>query len=50
MHRLGSHHLLVQGVEPPYFLDYYAYGKLDLDADVVKGIARSYQQAGCALI
>ncbi|NOZ36470.1 MAG: phosphoribosylformylglycinamidine cyclo-ligase, partial [Gammaproteobacteria bacterium] len=44
--------LIVQGAEPLFFLDYYATGKLDVDAaaDVVKGIAEGCCQAGAALV
>jgi len=44
--------LVVQGAEPLLFLDYYATGKLDVDAGkaVVTGIAEGCRQAGCALI
>ena len=44
--------LIVQGAEPLFFLDYFATGKLDLDTatDVIKGIGRGCQLAGCALI
>jgi phosphoribosylformylglycinamidine cyclo-ligase len=43
--------LIVQGAEPLFFLDYYATGKLDIDAatDVVKGISDGCIQSGCAL-
>ena len=44
--------LVVQGAEPLLFLDYYATGKLDVDAAhaVVAGIAEGCRQAGCALV
>jgi phosphoribosylformylglycinamidine cyclo-ligase len=43
--------LLAQGAEPLVFLDYYATGKLDVDAAsrVVAGIAEGCRQAGAAL-
>ncbi len=44
--------VLVQGAEPLFFLDYFATGKLDVDTtvDVVTGIAKGCELAGCALI
>src|SRR6201992_955745 len=44
--------LVVQGAEPLFFLDYYATGKLDVDAAavVIEGIARACRESGCALI
>lgn len=43
--------LIVQGAEPLFFLDYYATGRLNVEAaaDVIKGIAEGCRQAGAAL-
>jgi phosphoribosylformylglycinamidine cyclo-ligase len=44
--------IVVQGAEPLFFLDYYATGKLDVEAAsvTVGGIARACKESGCALI
>lgn len=44
--------LVVQGAEPLFFLDYYASGKLDVEAaaEVVKGIASGCLESKCGLI
>lgn len=44
--------LVCQGAEPLFFLDYFATGKLEVDAaaQVVEGIAEGCRQAGAALI
>lgn len=44
--------IIVSGAEPLFFLDYYATGKLDVDAaeQVIKGIAEGCYQAGAALV
>ncbi|MFK8047862.1 MAG: phosphoribosylformylglycinamidine cyclo-ligase [Halioglobus sp.] len=44
--------LIVTGAEPLFFLDYYATGELSVDTavDVVEGIGRGCELAGCALV
>jgi len=44
--------LVVAGAEPLFFLDYYATGALHVDTavDVVAGIGRGCELAGCALV
>ena len=44
--------LVCQGAEPLFFLDYFATGKLDVEAaaQIVEGIARGCEGAGCALV
>jgi phosphoribosylformylglycinamidine cyclo-ligase len=44
--------LIVQGAEPLLFLDYFATGKLEVEAGkaIVRGIADGCKLAGCALI
>jgi len=44
--------IIVQGAEPLFMLDYLATGRLDTAVlvEVVRGIARGCEQAGCALV
>ena len=44
--------LVCQGAEPLFFLDYFATGKLEVEAAarVVEGIARGCAASGCALV
>lgn len=44
--------VLTTGARPLFFLDYFATGGLDVDvaAEVVEGIARACEIAGCALV
>lgn len=44
--------LICQGAEPLFFLDYFATGKLDVDAAevIISGIAEGCARSGCALI
>lgn len=44
--------LICQGAEPLFFLDYFATGKLDVDAAemIITGIAEGCEKSGCALI
>ena len=44
--------LVCQGAEPLFFLDYFATGKLDVEAaaEIVGGIASGCKRANCALI
>ncbi len=44
--------LVCQGAEPLFFLDYFATGKLEIDAaaEIIEGIAEGCVQANCALI
>ncbi len=44
--------LVVQGAEPLFFLDYFATGRLEVEAAkaVLEGVALGCREAGCALI
>jgi phosphoribosylformylglycinamidine cyclo-ligase len=44
--------ILACGAEPLFFLDYFATGKLDVNAarEIIAGIAKGCKEAGCALV
>lgn len=44
--------IVVAGAEPLFFLDYFATGKLEVEAaaEVVQGVAEGCRRAGCALL
>jgi phosphoribosylformylglycinamidine cyclo-ligase len=44
--------VVVQGAQPLFFLDYFASGKLDVDAAavVIEGVAKACKECACALI
>jgi len=44
--------VVTSGAQPLFFLDYYATGKLDVDAaeSVIKGIVEGCNQSGCSLL
>jgi phosphoribosylformylglycinamidine cyclo-ligase len=44
--------LICQGAEPLFFLDYFATGRLSVDAAaaVIEGVAAGCREAGCALV